>query len=78
MTKTRVLILGGGFAGLYAAPEFENRHYPDFVDRLISQEDFFLFTPMLHEVAASNLGASSDDPDRVRICQLLRLTNKRE
>jgi NADH dehydrogenase len=53
--KTRVLILGGGFGGLYAALEFERRRDPDFDVTLITQENFFLFTPMLHEVAASDL-----------------------
>src|SRR6266446_3060337 len=55
MKKTRVLILGGGFGGLYAALEFEKRRDPDFEVTLISEENFFLFTPMLHEVAASDL-----------------------
>src|SRR5262245_65868730 len=53
--KTRVLILGGGFGGLYAALEFDKWREPDFEVTLISQENFFLFTPMLHEVAASDL-----------------------
>ena len=55
MKKNRVLILGGGFGGLYAALEFEKRHDPDFEVTLVSQDNFFLFTPMLHEVAASDL-----------------------
>ncbi len=55
MKKNRVLILGGGFGGLYAALAFEKRHHPDFEVTLISQDNFFLFTPMLHEVAASDL-----------------------
>jgi NADH dehydrogenase len=55
MKKKRVLILGGGFGGLYTALEFEKRHDPDFEVTLISQDNFFLFTPMLHEVAASDL-----------------------
>lgn len=55
MKKNRVLILGGGFGGLYAALEFEKRKDPDFEVTLISQDNFFLFTPMLHEVAASDL-----------------------
>jgi NADH:ubiquinone reductase (H+-translocating) len=55
MKKTRVLILGGGFGGLYAALEFEKRRDPDIEVTLISEENFFLFTPMLHEVAASDL-----------------------
>src|SRR5258705_10617540 len=55
MKRTRVLILGGCFGGLYAALEFEKRRDPEFEVTLISQENFFLFTPMLHEVAASDL-----------------------
>jgi len=55
MKKKRVLILGGGFGGIYAALEFEKRQDLDFEVTLISQDNFFLFTPMLHEVAASDL-----------------------
>src|SRR5499427_8502732 len=55
MKKTRVLIVGGGFGGLYAALEFEKQRYADIEVTLISEENFFLFTPMLHEVAASDL-----------------------
>ena len=55
MKIPRVLIVGGGFGGLYAALEFERRRDPDVEVTLISQENFFLFTPMLHEVAASDL-----------------------
>ena len=54
--KTRVLILGGGFGGLYAALHFEKRQdCRDFEVTLVSRENFFLFTPMLHEIAASDL-----------------------
>jgi len=54
-TKTKVLILGGGFGGLYAALEFERRKDPNLEVTLVSDGNFFLFTPMLHEVAASDL-----------------------
>ena len=55
--RTRVLILGGGFAGVYAAPEFETllRRRRDIEVTLVSRDNFFLFTPMLHEIAASDL-----------------------
>src|SRR5262249_28340018 len=52
----RVVILGGGFAGVYAARYLERlstRGAPLDVT-LVSQDNFFLFTPMLHEVAASD------------------------
>jgi len=54
---TRVLILGGGFGGIYAALELE-RHLArrsDLDVTLITRENHFLFTPMLHEVAAGDL-----------------------
>jgi NADH:ubiquinone reductase (H+-translocating) len=53
--KTRVLILGGGFGGLYAALEFEKRRDPRLEVTVVNRENFFLFTPMLHEIAASDL-----------------------
>src|SRR5881628_1401467 len=53
--KTRVLILGGGFGGLYAALQFEKRRDPRFGVTVVNRENFFLFTPMLHEIAASDL-----------------------
>ena len=55
--KHRIVIAGGGFAGLYAAIELEK----SFATRanvevtLINRENFFLFTPMLHEIAAGDL-----------------------
>ena len=54
---TRVVIAGGGFAGLYAAREFERilARRPEIEVTLISRENFILFTPMLHEVAAGDL-----------------------
>lgn len=53
----RVLILGGGFGGIYAALEFEKAlaRRDDLEVTLVTRENFFLFTPMLHEVAASDL-----------------------
>jgi NADH dehydrogenase len=55
--RTRVLILGGGFAGLTVAMELEKKIGPDpsVEITLVNRENFFLFTPMLHEVAASDL-----------------------
>jgi NADH dehydrogenase len=53
----QILILGGGFGGLYAALELEKTlaRDPDIEVTLVNRENFFLFTPMLHEVAASDL-----------------------
>ena len=55
--KPRVLILGGGFGGMYVALEFERAlaRGADLDVTLVNRDNFFLFTPMLHEVAASDL-----------------------
>ena len=52
-----ILILGGGFGGLYTALELEKALGEDSAVRvtLVNRENFFLFTPMLHEIAASDL-----------------------
>src|SRR5262249_42279372 len=57
----RVLILGGGFGGLYTALELEKQiaRGADLEVTLVNRDNFFLFTPMLHEVAASDLDATN-------------------
>jgi NADH dehydrogenase len=56
-TKKRILIVGGGFGGIYAALELERRlKARDAAEvTIVNRDNFFLFTPMLHEVAASDL-----------------------
>jgi NADH:ubiquinone reductase (H+-translocating) len=55
--KKRIVILGGGFGGVYAAINLEKLLAADRVAEicLVSHDNFFLFTPMLHEIAASDL-----------------------
>ena len=57
MKKVKIVIAGGGFAGLYVAKYLDKtlacRHDVEVI--LISRENFILFTPMLHEVAAGDL-----------------------
>lgn len=59
-TKTRILILGGGFGGVYAALELDKhlKRRDDLQVTLISEDNFLLFTPMLHEVAAGDLNST--------------------
>jgi NADH dehydrogenase len=59
MRKTRIIIAGGGFAGLKAAMYFDKllARRDDFEVTLISRENYTLFTPMLHEVASGDLYA---------------------
>src|ERR671928_1196633 len=52
-TNIHILILGGGFAGIEVLrrlqKEFRNNKSVDIT--LVSKDNFFLFTPMLHEVS---------------------------
>ena len=55
-----IVIVGGGFGGVYAALELEKTLKRELRAgavkiTLIARENFFLFTPMLHEVAAGDL-----------------------
>jgi NADH dehydrogenase len=55
--RKRIVILGGGFGGVYTAIHLEKLlARVDTVEIcLVSRDNFFLFTPMLHEIAASDL-----------------------
>src|SRR2546430_2225737 len=55
--KKRIVILGGGFGGVYAAIHLEKLLAREGAIEicLVSRDNFFLFTPMLHEIAASDL-----------------------
>ena len=55
--RTRIVILDAGFGGLHTALELERTLARDSEVEvtLVNRENFFLFTPMLHEVAASDL-----------------------
>lgn len=59
--RKRIVILGGGFGGLYAALSLDRTvaRRPDVEVILIDQQNFLVFTPMLHEVAAGSLDPSS-------------------
>src|SRR5271155_3492380 len=55
--STRVLILGGGFGGIYAALKLEKMlvRRVGLEVTLVTRDNYFLFTPMLPEVAAGEL-----------------------
>jgi len=57
MARTRVVIVGGGFAGVATARELERAGKNDVDVTLVSRQNFMLFTPMLPEVAAGSIEA---------------------
>jgi NADH:ubiquinone reductase (H+-translocating) len=56
--ESNVVIIGGGFAGLYTALELEKllKRERHITVTLLNSENFFLFTPMLPEAGASSIG----------------------
>jgi NADH:quinone reductase (non-electrogenic) len=58
--KTKILILGGGFGGVYTALRLDKTlaRHADVEVTLVSSDNFLLFTPMLHEVASGDLNPS--------------------
>ena len=70
--KMQVVILGGGFGGTEAARYLDRTaaKRSDVVVTLVSRDNFALFTPMLHEVAAGDLDAGD-------ICNPLRKLPRR-
>jgi len=57
-SPARVLVLGGGFGGLYAASYLATADLPEdaLEVTLVSDSNYFTFTPLLAEVVAGNLG----------------------
>jgi NADH dehydrogenase len=56
----RVVILGGGFAGVYTARYLTRRigKRRDVEVELLSEENYFVFQPLLPEVAAGGIAAT--------------------
>jgi len=55
MEATRIVIVGGGFAGATLAEQLSRRVAPDVEVVVISSENHMVFTPMLAEVAGRSL-----------------------
>ena len=72
--RKRILILGGGFGGAYTALSLQRRlpSTSGVEVTVVSQENFVLFTPMLHEVAGAD-AAATDVVQPLR--KMLRHTN---
>lgn len=53
-TKSNIVIIGEGFGGIYTATELLKKN-PNYKITLIGRKNYFLFTPLLHEVATGGL-----------------------
>jgi NADH dehydrogenase len=75
LEKKKVLVLGGGFGGVFVAKELERYGRDRFDVELINVNNYFVFQPLLPEVAASTIH-SADAVAPLRL--LLRHTQIRQ
>jgi NADH dehydrogenase len=54
--KKRIVVLGGGFAGVYTCAELEKLQHDDFEIILVNKENHFVFQPMLPDVISGQIG----------------------
>ncbi|MGH1485824.1 MAG: FAD-dependent oxidoreductase [Cellvibrionaceae bacterium] len=57
MKKRKIIIIGGGFGGAFAAKELSKQGGKQFDIELISDRNYFVFQPLLPEVAAGTINA---------------------
>ncbi len=57
-TPTRIVILGGGFAGVYTAKKLERLfgRRDDVQVSLVNRDNYFVFQPLLPEIVSGNVG----------------------
>lgn len=56
--RRRVLVLGAGFAGMFAAKHLRKLAPPGVEIEIINEANYFIFQPLLPEVAAGNINAA--------------------
>ena len=54
----KILILGGGFTGIYTAKNLQKKNLKDYEIELISDNNYFIFQPLLPEVASGTIYSS--------------------
>ena len=73
--KRRILILGGGFGGVYTAMELEKLvgRDPGIEIALINRENYFVFQPILPEVISGSIGIVDTITPIRRLCPRVKL-----
>ena len=58
MEKKKILVIGGGFGGVFAAKELARRGRGKLDVELVNANNYFVFQPLLPEVAAATIHSS--------------------
>ena len=75
MEKQKILVIGGGFGGVFAAKALERRGCGKLHVELVNANNYFVFQPLLPEVAASSIHSADAV---VPLRQLLRRLQVRQ
>jgi NADH dehydrogenase len=74
MAKAQIVILGGGFGGVYTARSLERLLRPDEADIfLVNRENYFVFQPLLPEVVSGSIGLFDTVSPIRRLCPRTQL-----
>ena len=70
----KIVILGGGFGGVYTARHLEKLLTPDEVSiRLVNRENYWVYQPMLPEVISGSIGITDVVSPIRRLCSRTQL-----
>ena len=73
MSRQRVVVIGGGFGGVYTARALE-KHLGDSAEIcLVNRENYFVFQPLLPEVISGSIGIVDTVSPIRRLCKRTRL-----
>lgn len=74
MTPKKIVVVGGGFAGVYAARHLERILRPEEAEiSLVNRENYFVFQPLLPEVISGSIGLVDTVSPIRRLCARTRL-----
>jgi len=74
MDRKRIVILGGGFGGVYTARSLEKLLRPDEAEiSLVNRENYFVFQPLLPEVVSGSIGLLDTVSPIRRLCPRVNL-----
>ncbi|HEY3132843.1 MAG TPA: FAD-dependent oxidoreductase [Acidobacteriota bacterium] len=74
MARKRIVILGGGFGGVYTSMNLEKQLRPDEAEIfLVNRENYFVYQPMLPEVICGSIGLTDTVVPIRSLCPRTRL-----
>ncbi len=75
--RKQILILGGGFAGVYTARALEKLLRPEQADiTLVNRENYWVYQPMLSEVISGSIGVANVVSPIRRLCPRTNLVTR--